>query len=1010
MHSPPPHGHPLRGPDPLSGAIPLVGRDDELEALEALVEDRERGTSLVLLAGEGGVGKSRLVAELSDRVGRRGWTVARGRAYPVERGVPYALFSDAFLPILRDMEADTLTVLSRGGEAELAHLFPALTLGDGAPSRPDPGSDPEEFRTRILWNFTEFLSSYASRAPLLVVLEDLHWADDSSLRLLHFVARQVTGQPLFLVGTYNQAERERNPRLVRTEQSLLSLRAAEVRQLEPLSRAQISDLVCRMFGVDATVVADFCSFLYGWTRGNPFFTEEVLKSLVSSRRLRRDGDRWLGWEAREIGLPGSIRDAVLVRVSGFSDAARTVAELTAVVGSRASYPLLASVVDLTEADLLGALEELCAHRILSEEAVEGTVVYDFVHPVVRQTLYGEFGLQRARMLHGVVAEALEAYRGADAMEHADELAYHFARTDADHLAGKAVQYLAEAGRRALHRHADREAVDYLRAAVDRRARRPDDAGGPSRVALLSELARAHLRLGEYEKSVALWTQALDAEGGDPAARAAIHRSLGLAHFWCGRHGQALATLDAGVEEASTDPADRARLLLVRAHCLQGLGRGDDAREALESALPLAEELDDAPLLARTHRSLALLHVWIGPPSKAREHAGRAIELARDTGDLSVEFWARWGLAVQYGMMGDTASLEPAIEEARRLAEALRSPVLRLWTAEMSIELAYATGDWDTGLTLGEQSIGLARTLNQRALLPRLLVWTSLFYVGRGELDRAELLVAEACEVSGLRRSGGPLDVHLVVPAYIGLAHYQVALGDYDDAIASARKGLEIAEGTGYILWAIHRLLPIYAEACLWAGEIELAAELGQRMRQHAEAMNHSLGLAWADACEALVAWKRGDPAGGAVLMRKAAERLEGIPMIPYAARIRRQLAGRLAEIGDTEGSVEELRRVHDVFVRLGAELELEKARMQFREIGHRPPPRGAGEGIAGLTPRELEIALLVARRKSNKAIGKALGISPRTASTHLSNIFQKLDLSNRGELADLIRDEGLLAD
>lgn len=1004
----PTHGHPLRGPDPLAGPVPLVGRTDELGALEALVENRERGTSLVFLSGEGGVGKSRLVSELADRMERRGWTVARGRAYPVETGVPYALFSDAFLPVLRGMDQDTLTVLSRGGEAELAHLFPALTLGEREVPRPEAGSDPEEFRTRILWNFTEFLASYAARAPLLVVLEDLHWADDSSLRLLHFVARQVQDQPLFLLATYNHGERDRNGQLVQTERSLLSMRTAEVRRLEPLNRTQLTELVCRMFGVDEAVVTDFCEFLYGWTRGNPFFTEEVLKSLVSSGTLTRQNGRWLGWEARDIGLPGSIRDAVMVRVGGFSEAAQTVAELAAVIGSRVGYPLLASVVELSEAALLEALEELCAHRVLAEETEEGTVVYDFVHPVVRETLYGEFGLQRARILHGTVAEALEAYRGSDAMAHADELAYHFARSDAGHLASKAVRYLAEAGRRALERNADREAVNYLRAALDRHARLAGDHDAPPRLEVVTLLARGHLRLGEYEAACNLWADALAMVDPGTPEEAEVRRALGLAHFWCGRHGQALEHLEAGLEAARGTPANEVPMRLVRAHCFQELGRGVEARDELREALPLAEELGDASLLARTHRSLGLLHVWMGPPARAREHAERAIELARRAEDLSVEFWARWGLAVQFGMMGDTERLEPAIQEARELAVALRSPVLRLWTAEMSIELAYATGDWDTALALGEQSIGLARKLNQRALLPRLLVWTSLVYVGRGDLERAELLVAEACDISGLRRTGGPLDVHLVVPAYIGLAHYQVALGDYHDAIASARRGLEIAEGTGYILWAIHRLLPIYAEACLWAGEIELAAELGHRMRQHAETMNHTLGMAWADACEALVAWKRGDPAGGAVLMRRAAERLEEIPMIPYAARIRRQLAGRLAEIGDVEGSVEELRLVHDVFVKLGAELELEKARMQFREVGHRPPPRGAGEGIAGLTPRELEIALLVARRKSNKAIGKELGISPRTASTHLSNIFQKLDLTNRGELADLIRSEGLL--
>jgi DNA-binding CsgD family transcriptional regulator len=118
----------------------------------------------------------------------------------------------------------------------------------------------------------------------------------------------------------------------------------------------------------------------------------------------------------------------------------------------------------------------------------------------------------------------------------------------------------------------------------------------------------------------------------------------------------------------------------------------------------------------------------------------------------------------------------------------------------------------------------------------------------------------------------------------------------------------------------------------------------------------------------------------------------------------------LAEIDRPEDSAEELRRVYDIFLKLGAELELEKARIQFREIGHRPPPRGVGEGVAGLTARELEVARLVAQRLSNKAIGKKLGMATRTASTHLSNIFQKLDVGSRGELADLIREKGLLED
>ncbi|HSM60846.1 MAG TPA: LuxR C-terminal-related transcriptional regulator, partial [Longimicrobiales bacterium] len=529
-------------------------------------------------------------------------------------------------------------------------------------------------------------------------------------------------------------------------------------------------------------------------------------------------------------------------------------------------------------------------------------------------------------------------------------------------------------------------------------------------ALVVDLARAHLRLGDYEKSARHWESAVKRAAPGTAEHASALRVLGLAAFWCGRHEEALGHLRAGLEsaEASGVDAEVVHLRLVRSHCLQELGRGGEALSELETALPQARALGNLELLARVHRSLALLQLWIGPPEAAEQHALQAIELARQVDDLSVEFWARWGLAVLKGMAGDTTSMADGLKEANDLAEKLRSPVLRLWTAEMSIELAYGTGDWDGGVSLGEQSIALARSMNQKPLLSRLLALTSLFYMGRGDLDRAKVLVDEACETSGMYEPGGLKDVHRIVPAYTGLAHYLVALGDYADAIAAARRGLDIAEGTGYKPWAVHRLLPIYAEACLWAGELGEAERVGAHMRTMAERMNHRLGIAWADACEALIRWKRGDAGGATADMRAAAERLEEIPMIPYAVRIRRQLAGRLADIGDTDAAVAELRRVHDVLAQLGAEIELEKCRIQFRELGHRPPPKGTGEGMAGLTARELEIARLVALRKSNQAIGRELGISPRTVSTHLSNVFQKLDISSRAMLGDMVREQGLL--
>ncbi|MCG6957763.1 MAG: AAA family ATPase [Gemmatimonadetes bacterium] len=988
--------------------LPLVGRTEELAALESLMEKHEDRLSAVLVSGGGGVGKSRVVAELASGAERRGWSVAQGRAYPVEHGVPYALFSDAFLPLLRGLDPETLSVLSRGGEAELRYLFPAL--GQSRERLPIADGEPDEIRTRLLWNFAEFLKNYAARAPLLVVLEDLQWADHSSLELIHFVARQAPGHPLFIVCTYNDAERDHSPQLAQLSRSLESMGVARAMRLGPLSREQVAETVSRAFAVDAGLVGEFTAMLDGWTRGNPFFVEEILKSLVAGGRLTSHKGTWVGWDAKDLVLPVSIREAVTTHLRRLTENAQTVADLTAVIGARTDYALLASISRLPGPALLSALDELCTHGILTEQADGNSVVYAYLHPVVRETIYRAFGLQRARMLHGTVAEAMEAFWGSKVMDHADELAYHFARSDADALSEKAVLYLTAAGRRANERHANREAADYLRAALDRMPEGYRAADGTNAQTLRQELAHALMRLGDYESARAMWSEVLAVAPEDRAEEAGMRRAMGLVTFWCGRHEEALEHFDAGLAaaEAAGNTAEGVHIRLVRGHCLQELGRSEEALAVLTAALPDAEAVGSPELLARAHRALSLLHVWIGPPDVAEKHGRRAIELASATGDLTVEFWTRWGLAVLAGMTGDTKRMAEGVAAATDIADRLRSPVLRLWTADMSIEMAYATGDWDAGLALGEQAIALARSLNQAPLLARVLAWTSAIHVGRGEFDRAKTLLDEASAMAGIDHPKGLGDVHMAVPTYTGLAYYLSGIGDHEGAIRAARRGLEITEGTGYRLWAVYRLLPALAEACLWAEHIDEAEAVGKRMRSMAEALSHKLGIAWADACDALVCWKHGDPAGSIELMRKAAEALEEIPMIPYAVRVRRQLAARLAETGDIDGAMAELRGVHRVLSRLGAEPELEMARAQFRQWNQRPPPRPIAEGVAGLTGRELEIARLVARRKSNKAIGKELGISPRTVSTHLSNIFQKLEVGSRTELGDMIRDQGLM--
>ena len=212
----------------------------------------------------------------------------------------------------------------------------------------------------------------------------------------------------------------------------------------------------------------------------------------------------------------------------------------------------------------------------------------------------------------------------------------------------------------------------------------------------------------------------------------------------------------------------------------------------------------------------------------------------------------------------------------------------------------------------------------------------------------------------------------------------------------------MAREVGFVAWGTFRLLPVLTESLFREGRVEEGAALARSLRSEATTLGHALGVAWADAADALAAWLGDGSPQAAEMLEAAADALEAIPMIPDAARVRRQAAGRWADLDDRERAMEALRRVHDQFEGMGAVPELEKTRQMFREIGARPPVRGHEEGVAGLTEREMEIAQAAAEGRSNKAIAKTLGISPRTVGTHLSRIYRKLGVASRAALASAL--------
>jgi DNA-binding CsgD family transcriptional regulator len=451
------------------------------------------------------------------------------------------------------------------------------------------------------------------------------------------------------------------------------------------------------------------------------------------------------------------------------------------------------------------------------------------------------------------------------------------------------------------------------------------------------------------------------------------------------------------------------LLTSKSASLEAIGDTQAQGKALRDALAIAERRHDTKLLARAHRASALFYIWTGGQTEAASHAVHALEFARASGEPAEEWSAHWALAVLSAVTGDVITTKYHFVEARRIADELHSPVLHLRVDEIEIEYKSATGDWNSAVEQAARSIALARALEQRLLLPRLLVYTGILSLGRGRIAEGKAHLDEAWALSGAAnpddRSG---DVHTLVRAYAGMAMYHLTIKDYDEVMRCGLIGLKIADRSGYAPWTVQRLLPTMIESLLWKQDFALADFYCKRLRHDSERVGHRVGVLLAEVGEAMGAMLRGTTQPLLDRVIAAADQIESIPFPFDAARLRLEIARRHVEIGDRESAIRELNHAFDVLSRLGATSEIERAKAQLRELDVRPRARVAKLEIAVLSPREKEILQLVLQHKSNKEIAKLLGCAHRNVGKHLENACRKLAAHNRHEAAEIARTQQML--
>ncbi|WP_281186215.1 helix-turn-helix transcriptional regulator [Actinomadura kijaniata] len=963
----------------------LVGRAIELAELTRALD---AAPGAVLVGGEAGLGKTRLIREFRSVVecDRNGRMLVGGCLELGSDGLPFAPFTTVLRGLVRDIGLDGVAaLLPRGDTGGLARLLPEF--GD-----PDTQAASAEERARMFELVLTLLERLAESGPMALVIEDAHWADRSTRDLLSFLIRNVGSAPLLIVVTYRADELHRSHPLRPMLAELGRVERVRRMDVSRLARHDVAALCAGILGHEPD--HDLLDRVYARSEGNPLFVEALL-----------DSDGTLACE-----LPESLRDLLLAGVQRLPEETQDALRDASGGGTRIEHRLLSAVTGLDDAGLTRVLRPAVAANVL---VVDGDG-YAFRHALIREALHDDLLPGEHTRLHTRYAQALENDAGLVPPGRLwIELSHHWnAAHDATWALVSAWKAAADTRKAAAHA----ESLAMKQRVLQLWDRVPDAAEriGADHVEVLREAVRAAELAGEFEQGIKLVTAALREVGAGPenaAVRADLLAHRGRMSFDLARPGF-IEDLRTAVALLPAEPPTRARAdaLITLARFGRLIHGTEEAREAARESLRIARALGDRIVEAHALHALACVDfnysfdystggmageggVWLGRTRDIAEESGNQ-ELQLQVAVTRSHFYEGAGqheLAIAVARAG----LEQAFENG---VGRTRGSILASNQAEPLVSL----GRWD------EARAVLRKAMEQA---PPMSIRTSLFVlsgevaVGRGDLAEAESWLRSAREVTW--RKTQDLFAALRLEAAL-----RIEQGRFADAVAAAGPVLECPElpDDARYAWPVLTLatmacaelrgtglrgtapaapavlddrpaLPLLAE--------RVAALSVQGPLQEAWRLTYSAAAAAADGVLERSAW---DLAGTA--WRDIGQRYNLAVTLLWAA---------LAAIhdGDRDTAGVRLREADDLARELGARLLLERVADLTRRarLGGPARPGDANGASLGLTPRELEVLRLVADGQSNRDIAKALFISAKTASVHVSNILGKLGVASRGEAA-----------
>jgi DNA-binding CsgD family transcriptional regulator len=936
----------------------LVGRDDLLALVDRRLGEAATGSGhLLLLSGEAGVGKTRMVYAVLRKAEAAGYRLAKGDLAPHDRLVPLASIQDLARGMRENPAFGTLG----------ADLL-ALQGGDGADSLGSRRVLVHEIADRII---------EAIDRPTLLVFEDLQWADELSLEVIGELARLGRERPLLLLGAYRLDELPVGSIHREWRARLISQRLAEEARLKPLTQDETALVVTLILGTGLPAPREVSSAVYERTDGIPLHIEELLAALDDE--ARRDGRA-----IRSAQVPDTIEDAVLARVGRLSDDARAVARAGAVIGRCFVPEVLAGCMDRPVAELEAPLAELVEQSFLYPFDFLDRGFYDFRHQLLRDALYATVGPSELRHLHARAAEFGSLLVGSSEV-HAS---VHFERAG---LRAQAYRTALAGARAASAVSSRREAFELYGRAV---ANLPENIGSDELATLYEGYCEAALAVDNVpvieETATLARRHYLDAGRPLDAANmlmllaANARRDVRPAT----ERRRLLAQTDAEIATLPATP--EGNLVLSDVREMQGMleldaGRHTAALALFEEARGLRRASTD-PDTSDIDYVVASVGVFDGHVENGLEtmlQVARGARAARQEGTGVTAF--RWTAASAVRVMAYPVA-EVGLREGLRYADEIEQSYCRHVMAATTAHLAWAAGRWDEAVSIA--AIELVEQGSRRGTLGSRDVLGFVAF-GRGDVERARTLLDESIAIG---RAGGEVD--LVLPASWGLAESalvagepEVALQRCEEAMALARPTDERALLVPFVVTGVRAALAARRPDAADRWLTEVAALLANWDELARPALDHADGLLRTSA---------GSTVAARASLEAAVAGWEALGRTWETAWARLDLAACLLRSNRESEAIEPLRQVEAFAERVGS-LPLLRRTGELKGIVRH---RGAEEEPwRPLTTREFEIARLVAEGQTNNSIAASLGLSPRTVGAHVEHILAKLAFTRRAEIA-----------